>query len=231
METDSGLDDYVSALRNLKSEIDQYGDVAGALQKVSAAILNSNQTLRTSQVTINEFAKNAALQLDGVQNSLDKTLSQIQGLGLEAIFEQLSGRYDTHQTRLDQLAKSVEDAVREQQRLGLQLIQQTTAFQTELSGIAGQFRLNADENRAQQAQSDAMLRAFATELPEMRDTLGARIADAETLARENHIATQLGVSANKSSLSTIDSAIDLHTKLLLLLIMLVIGVLLVSLIN
>jgi hypothetical protein len=206
-ETRVDLDDYYAAIEALQREITEYRDAASTLQELSIVTLKSHQTNENSAARLSEFVNSAQSQLASLYEALNETLRDVEQLNLSGLFDQLSGRYDTHQARLDELAISVSDAVREQQRLGLQLLQQTTSFQQELTAISAQFRSLAEEAQEQQTRVEQAWKSFSTDLSALKESVLSQI------------------ERNAATLTSLDQRLGLQTKLIVAVIILTLAVL------
>lgn len=180
MADGTDLDEYLSAVSNLKQRMEEYGTVASALQNAASILLKSHRTSEASSKALVEFASLARVELEELRSSVDSSLQAIQNLNLGSLYETMSSRYDEHQSRLAETEKVVREAVTEQRRLGMESLQSANAFQSELSRFSQSFS------------------SFATDSENVRQEFRALISDS------------LSESANRtqSSLEKLDSNLE-----------------------
>jgi chromosome segregation ATPase len=139
------LDEYHIAIQKLQTEIEKYRDAASTLEDVSNSLMGVHQASVDATAAIQESAGSLKALKSEVEDSLNRlsnevtvTLKSIHDLNLKGLHADTQNRYDAHQARLDELGKAVGDAVREQQRRGLEMLQHSTTLQGELARYANQ---------------------------------------------------------------------------------------------
>lgn len=154
------LDEYHVAIQKLQTEIEKYGDAASTLQYVSSSLLRTQQANAAAAKSLVSFAQGSESSLKALSSEVSDTLVAIRDLKLEELHADTQSRYEAHQARLDQLGKAVEDAVREQQRLGLEMLQHTTALQQELTRYSNQVEQTTRAIAERQATTEGQLRGL-----------------------------------------------------------------------
>jgi DNA anti-recombination protein RmuC len=203
------LDDYLAAIQDLKHEIDQYKDVAGVLQIASTWLNKATTSNKESSEHLERFAASAQSQLTEIDNRISKTLIEIEKLDLDGLYVRLGRRYDTHQERLNELATSVDDAVREQQRLGLQLLQQTAVFQTDLSASTVEVRGHGEQLRQ-------VLTSLSSGFSDLEATVSMKIAESEALGQQGIARLKSTLDEEANTLAKFDRTLKTHMWLLIL---------------
>jgi chromosome segregation ATPase len=132
------LDDYEKAMEDLLEEMRQ-------LQSATDNLNNVNERL----ARIQSAYATAGKALLSVAERASATLKSIDSLELANVPATLNRHYEQHQKSLDSLDQAVGDAVREQQRLGLEMLQHTSASQKQFDEFASQYQKSAAELRDQ----------------------------------------------------------------------------------
>lgn len=161
------LDDYETAMKSIVTEIRE------------AQSLNVNlETLIGKLGTIHQAYVTAGKALLRTSEKTKETLKAIEGLHLDTIEERNRSHYESHQRALHALSANVQDAVHEQQRLGLEMLQISSTNQREFAAFT---------NLA--AERDAAARDRETHLLERLDalTLSAAQATSDLSAKVNRL--------------------------------------------
>lgn len=141
-------------LKDLKSEIE-----TALGQFVSDASMGLKDAASESDRNLKQYIADAQLHLAELGSRADESFEALQRLDPNRLSETIAARYAEHQQRLDQMEKSIRDAVDEQRRLGLQSLQQTTSFQTELRSFSDLFGRFAEQARSENLETINLLQA------------------------------------------------------------------------
>ena len=127
------LEDYEEAIENLLGEIREYQSAGATLRDIGTTLDRIHEGYMVVGRTMNEVARDAS-----------ETLTSIRKLKLEDIEARMAASYSAHQASLEQLSAEVANAVREQQRLGLEMLQHTTASQKQFDAFVGESQRSAN---------------------------------------------------------------------------------------
>lgn len=162
------LDEYHKAIQQLEQEILAYGDGRRTINEVLS-------TLRSVQ-QLNANATTKLLQLSDETGTL---LQDLRRLNLVEMQTTADERYTKHQAALTEMGKELERAVREQQRLGLETLQHTTASHGEMQRYSSAVEASAKAEAERQRAIDSRLEAIGTRL----DAVSAKTTDLDAMAR------------------------------------------------
>jgi hypothetical protein len=158
------LDDYHVEMQRLINEIGQYGAALGSLRSAAESLEG-----------IHQIGTAAAVSLHAVSKDVDQSLETLRSLKLDELYAATRERYEAHQASLDVLEIQIKDAVREQQRLGLEMLQHTTASQRELDRYARQVKEAATASAERQSALDAKLDTLMSHIT----TIGTQLQASE----------------------------------------------------
>lgn len=168
------LDEYHIAIQKLQTEIERYRNLVSTVDDVAISLARTQQAgtaatkslitfVQESEGSLKELRSTVDSSLKNLSNQVADTLSSIRNLNLDDLHAETQSRYDAHQSRLDRLGKDVQDAVREQQRQGLEMLQHTTTLQNELARYANQVEQSSRSWGERQAAVDTQLRSLASQ--------------------------------------------------------------------
>lgn len=155
------LEDYEAQIQTLLDEIRKYKA--------------TGQTLRDMALSLEKIQKinlEAGRSLNLASANVAQTLSAINSLNLDEMSVRTATQYANHQESLDLLATEIRDAVREHQRLGLEVMQASSASQKQFDAFLSQFtattagletKLGSTYETAESLKGELTRHAFETE--------------------------------------------------------------------
>lgn len=145
------LDDYEDAMEKLLTELREYESATMTLRQAAQSLDR-----------IHKLNSNAGKSLNALVADAAQILSSIQSLDLDQLVAESTERYSAHQSSLEQLDRAVQDAVREQHSLGLEMLQHTTASQKELASYSSQVQDTFVATGQREEAIHSRLQTFAT---------------------------------------------------------------------
>lgn len=159
------LDDYLETLNELNAEIASYGTERRSLADLTSVLKEvhiANERL-VSGVEAN-LSANATV------------LEEVRDLRLSELQSDVRDRYDTHQQTLANMATSLQQAVHEQQRAALEMLQNATHNTQQLERYAER----VDSAFTMQGESEARILAELTALTSEQASIVQRLSDLAT---------------------------------------------------
>ncbi len=145
------LEDYEEAIENLLGEIREYQAVNTTLQGMAAKLSE-----------IQEVNAAAGKSLWSIGAEASQVLKSVKELHLDQMETRADQRYTSHQSALESLNDEIRSAVREQQRLGLEMLQHTIASQKEFAAFVKQTEQLSTDARDRELSIQEQMKALSS---------------------------------------------------------------------